>query len=54
MAKHLHWWFLARPARLPQLLGSFAAIWDDALAPMRVRVWRANIDAFLAAFTPQA
>ncbi|MEP6973437.1 MAG: hypothetical protein ABI869_04745, partial [Actinomycetota bacterium] len=25
--EHLHWWFMARPARIPQLLGSFAAIW---------------------------
>ena len=31
--EHLHWWFMARPARLPQLIGSFAAIWDDVLPP---------------------
>ena len=39
-----HWWFMARPARLPQLLGSFAAIWD---APCRRSrgVWQANVDA---------
>ena len=24
--EHLHWWFMAPPARLPQLIGSFAAI----------------------------
>ncbi len=30
--EHLHWWFMARPARTPQLIGSFAAIWDDILA----------------------
>jgi diadenosine tetraphosphate (Ap4A) HIT family hydrolase len=32
--EHLHWWFLARPARIPQLTGSFAAIWDDVLPPV--------------------
>lgn len=41
--EHLHWWFLARPARLPQLLGSFAAIWDDVLPPLPEDVWRANV-----------
>ena len=30
--EHLHWWFIARPTRFPQLIGSFAAIWDDILA----------------------
>src|SRR5215471_5093386 len=28
-SEHLHWWFMARPARFAQLIGSFAAIWDD-------------------------
>ena len=32
--EHLHWWFMARPARTPQLIGSFAAIWDDILPPV--------------------
>jgi hypothetical protein len=41
---------LARPARLSQLLGSFAAIWDDVLPPTPDAVWKANIDQFLAAF----
>jgi diadenosine tetraphosphate (Ap4A) HIT family hydrolase len=40
---HLHWWFLARPARLPQLIGSFAAIWDDILPPTPEPVWRENL-----------
>jgi hypothetical protein len=31
-SEHLHWWFMARPARIPQLIGSFAAIWDDILS----------------------
>lgn len=42
-AEHLHWWFMARPARFPQLLGSFAAIWDDVLPPMPEPIWRENI-----------
>jgi diadenosine tetraphosphate (Ap4A) HIT family hydrolase len=32
--EHLHWWFIGRPARLPQLTGSFVAIWDDVLPPL--------------------
>ena len=47
--EHLHWWFMARPARLPQLIGSFAAIWDDILPPTPDDVWRANLDAVVAA-----
>lgn len=43
--EHLHWWFLARPARLPQLIGSFAAIWDDVLPPVPADVWRADLAA---------
>jgi diadenosine tetraphosphate (Ap4A) HIT family hydrolase len=42
---HLHWWFLARPARIPQLIGSFAAIWDDVLPPTPEEVWRENLAA---------
>ncbi len=40
---HLHWWFMGRPARLPQLIGSFAAIWDDILPPTPEPVWRENL-----------
>jgi diadenosine tetraphosphate (Ap4A) HIT family hydrolase len=47
--EHLHWWFLARPARMPQLLGTFAAIWDDVLPPLPEDVWRENIAAVAAA-----
>jgi diadenosine tetraphosphate (Ap4A) HIT family hydrolase len=42
-SEHLHWWFLARPARLPQLKGSFAAIWDDVLPPTPETEWRENL-----------
>jgi hypothetical protein len=43
-SEHLHVWFMARPARIPQLIGSFAAIWDDMLPPLPEDVWRANLD----------
>jgi diadenosine tetraphosphate (Ap4A) HIT family hydrolase len=49
--EHLHWWFIARPARTPQLLGSFAAIWDDVLPPLPEDVWRANLDAVARALS---
>ncbi len=42
--EHLHWWFMARPARFPQLIGSFAAVWDEILPPLPEHVWRANLD----------
>jgi diadenosine tetraphosphate (Ap4A) HIT family hydrolase len=48
-SEHLHLWFMARPARLPQLVGSFAAIWDDILPPLPEPLWRANLDAVAAA-----
>jgi diadenosine tetraphosphate (Ap4A) HIT family hydrolase len=40
---HLHFWFIARPARLPQLRTSFAAIWDDILPPLPEELWRENL-----------
>jgi diadenosine tetraphosphate (Ap4A) HIT family hydrolase len=48
-SEHLHWWFMARPARLPQLVGSFAAIWDDVLPPTPDEVWQANVETVLRA-----
>jgi diadenosine tetraphosphate (Ap4A) HIT family hydrolase len=47
--EHLHWWFMARPARLPQLIGSFAAVWDEILPPVPDEIWRANVDAVVGA-----
>ncbi len=44
-SEHCHIWFMGRPARLPQLIGSFAAIWTDILPPTPEDVWRANLDA---------
>ena len=48
-SEHLHFWFMARPARLPQTVGSFAAIWDDILPPLPEPLWRANLDAVVGA-----
>lgn len=53
-SEHLHWWFLARPARMPQLIGSFAAIWDDILPPTPEEIWRANIEAAVTALEQES
>ncbi len=50
-SEHLHLWFMARPARLPQTIGSFAAIWDDILPPTPEPIWRANLAAIAASLT---
>jgi len=42
-SEHFHMWFMARPARIPQLSGSFAAIWDDVLPPIPDDLWRENL-----------
>jgi diadenosine tetraphosphate (Ap4A) HIT family hydrolase len=52
-SEHLHWWFLARPARLMQLLGSFAAIWDDILPPTPEEVWKENLAAAIRALSSE-
>jgi diadenosine tetraphosphate (Ap4A) HIT family hydrolase len=52
-SEHLHWWFLARPARVPQLVGSFAAIWDDVLPPVPEDIWRANLAALAEALSAE-
>jgi diadenosine tetraphosphate (Ap4A) HIT family hydrolase len=49
--EHLHWWFIGRPARLPQLIGSFVEIWDEILPPVPQEIWRANVDAVVAALS---
>jgi len=48
-SEHLHFWFMARPSRLPQVVGSFAAIWDDILPPLPEERWRENLAAVAAA-----
>lgn len=48
-AEHLHWWFIARPADMPQLRSSFAEIWDEVLPPTPEPVWRENVARLVAA-----
>jgi hypothetical protein len=40
---------MARPPGIPQLIGSFAAVWDNVLPPTPEDIWRANFDAVVAA-----
>jgi diadenosine tetraphosphate (Ap4A) HIT family hydrolase len=40
---HFHVWFMARPARLPQTVGTFAAIWDDILPPVPAQIWQETL-----------
>jgi len=44
---HAHWWFMARPARVPMVFGSFMVDWDDFLPPVPVAV-RAENATFVA------
>ncbi|HEU4976006.1 MAG TPA: hypothetical protein VFT50_13010 [Baekduia sp.] len=48
-AEHLHWWFIARPAGMPQLYSSFAEIWSDILPPTPEEIWRDNVARVVAA-----
>lgn len=48
-SEHFHVWFMARPARTQQLLGSFAAIWDDIVPPLPDDLWQANVELVAAA-----
>jgi diadenosine tetraphosphate (Ap4A) HIT family hydrolase len=50
-SEHLHWWFLARPARLPQLTTNLVAIWDDVLPPLPEELWRENLAAVKGALS---
>jgi len=50
-SEHFHVWFIARPGRLPQLRGSFVAIWDDILPPLPEALWRENLETVAAALT---
>jgi diadenosine tetraphosphate (Ap4A) HIT family hydrolase len=40
---HLHVFFIARPARMPQLRGTCMALWDDFLPPVPVEVRDENV-----------
>lgn len=53
-SEHLHWWFMARPARIQQLIGSFAAIWDDILPVTPDAIWKGNLDGMVAALREQS
>ena len=48
-SEHLHWWFVARPARFPQLRTNLVSIWDDVLPPLPEALWRENLAAVKAA-----
>ena len=52
-AAHMHMWFLARPAGLLQLRGTFLSLWDDILPVIPEQQWRENlalVAAWLAEF----
>jgi diadenosine tetraphosphate (Ap4A) HIT family hydrolase len=40
---HLHWWVMGRPARIPQLLGSFLPLWEEFLPPVPPDVQDENV-----------
>jgi hypothetical protein len=40
---HIQHWLIARPAPMPQLRTSIAAIWDDILPPVPDELWRDNL-----------
>ena len=44
-ASHLHLWFVARPERMPGILGSMAMEWDEMLPPPPEEIWRADLRA---------
>jgi len=46
---HLHWWFIGRPAGLPQLASSMAEIWDEVLPPTPKDIWEDNVARVAAA-----
>ena len=45
---HLHVWFIARPARLPGIVGSMAVEWDEMLPAPPMPVWRGDLDTVAA------
>lgn len=47
-SQHLHVWFIARPARFEQVIGSMAVEWDDLLPPPPADVRRADHIAIAA------
>lgn len=43
-AEHMHSWFIARPARLPGILGSLVVEWNEMLPPPDEQVWLADVE----------
>jgi hypothetical protein len=39
---HFHTWFIARPARFAQIVGSAAVEWDEILPPVPREIWEAD------------
>jgi diadenosine tetraphosphate (Ap4A) HIT family hydrolase len=48
-SEHLHWWFIARPARLPQVKTSLITVWDDVLPPLPSELRDENLALLRAA-----
>lgn len=42
-SEHMHTWFIARPERLPGVIGSLAQEWDQMLPPPPQDVWEADL-----------
>lgn len=42
-SEHLHVWFIARPARLPGVIGSMAVEWDELLPSTPEAIWRDDL-----------
>jgi hypothetical protein len=45
---------MGRPARILQLIGSFAAIWDDILPVTPDDVWQANLEMVASSLRDRA
>lgn len=42
-SEHMHTWFIARPERLPGVLGSLAVEWNEMLPPGPEALWLADV-----------
>lgn len=42
-SEHLHVWFVARPSRLPGIIGSLAVEWNEMLPPPSEEIWLADV-----------
>lgn len=52
-AAHLHLWFMARPLGVPQLRGTFMALWDDLLPAIGEEQWRGNLASIAASMASE-